>query len=376
MKPETCLLSLLVVAVTASTACAEAGDDKAARKTYTRNVAIVVYENAEPLDWTGPYEVYHDAASFGEVNGEEAFNVYMVSKTKDPVDAQGLVVVPQYSIADAPKPDIVLFPGGPASRITDDPEFFAWAEKAAKEAEIAQSVCTGASVLGKAGLLDGLTVTTFHGAIDGLQKRYPKATVKRGMRYVDNGHVVTTAGISAGIDGSLHVVARLLGRRVADAVANYMEYAWVPEASLANTYSYLNPSTDARGRRHQVAEIQLDGKSWDEAAASYRALVDEKADDYTAWNRYAMALRGQEKHAEAGKAFVKSVERTESHMAPYVWFSAAVEFARAGQKEQAIATLETAFAKGFPDRDRVASEPALAAISGDPRVQQLVAAKK
>ena len=213
------LLALLVCS--AGIACAE-------RKPYTRNVAIVVYEDAEPLDWAGPFEVYIDGGQFGAAHGESAFNVYIVSKTKAPVNAQGLTVVPQYSIQDAPKPDIVLFPGGPANKITDDAEFFAWAKKAAEEAEIAQSVCTGASVLGKAGLLDGLEVTTFHGAIDRLQRRYPKAMVKRGLRYVDNGHVVTTAGISAGIDGSLHLVARLLGRRVADAVANYMEYAWVP----------------------------------------------------------------------------------------------------------------------------------------------------
>src|SRR6185436_5758834 len=129
------------------------------------------------------------------------------------------MVVPSYSIADAPKPDIVLFPGGPSSKVYEDAEFFAWAKQACAGAEIAQSVCTGAFVLAKAGLLDGLEVTTHYGSIDNLQKNYPKAQVKRGRRFVDNGKVVTTAGISAGIDGSLHIVARLLGRRVADEVA-------------------------------------------------------------------------------------------------------------------------------------------------------------
>ena len=169
-------------------------------KPYTRNVAIVVYENAQPLDWTGPYEVYNDAARFGRVGGIPAFNVYIVSKTAAPLNLQGLTVTPTHSIADAPKPDIVLFPGGPSDRITNDPEFFAWAEKASREAEIAQSVCTGAFVLGKAGFLDGLEVTTFHGAIDNLQRAYPKAAVKSGRRFVDNGRVVCSAGIAAGID--------------------------------------------------------------------------------------------------------------------------------------------------------------------------------
>ena len=83
----------------------------APRAPYTRNVAIVVYENAEPLDWAGPYEVYHDAASFGAVRGEPAFNVYIVSETRAPLDLQGLVVTPTYGIADAPRPDIVVYPG-------------------------------------------------------------------------------------------------------------------------------------------------------------------------------------------------------------------------------------------------------------------------
>src|SRR5258705_2744113 len=169
MKPAylTALLGLLVI----PGAPAEA-------KPYTRNVAIVVYENAEPLDWTGPFEVYNDAANFGGVNGQPAFNVYIVSKTKKPLNAQGPWVVPPNSIRDAPKPDIVLFPGGPASHVYDDPEFFAWAKKASIEAEMAQSVCTGAFVLGKAGLLDGLEVTTFHGAIGDLQKTYPRTAGK------------------------------------------------------------------------------------------------------------------------------------------------------------------------------------------------------
>lgn len=289
-----------------------------AGKTYTRNVAVVVYENAQPLDWTGPFEVYNDAAHAGEVNGVPAFNVYIVSKTKDPVNAQGLWVKPSYSIADAPKPDIVVFPGGPSSKITDDPEFFAWAKKVALEAEIAQSVCTGAFVLAKAGMLDGLEVTTFHGAIDNLQRSYPKAQVKRGRRFVDNGKVVTTAGISAGIDGSLHVVARLLGRRAAENVTMYMEYAWSPEPSLAMEYSYLNPSADAVARLAQSGDMQLDAK--------------------------------------------------------HVHYRVAVEYAQAGAKPEAIAALAKAVEGGYP-RARAASDPRLASIAGEARVKQMLAAK-
>ena len=361
------LTGALIAALTLSVACAHA-------KPYTRNVAIVVYDNAEPLDWTGPFEVYNDAANFAAVNGENAFNVYIVSKTKDPVNAQGLHVVPAYSIKDAPKPDIVLFPGGPSNKITDDPEFFAWAKKASLEAEIAQSVCTGAFVLGKAGLLDGLEVTTFHGAIDGLQKSYPKAEVKRGRRFVDNGHVVTTAGISAGIDGSLHVVARLLGRRVADDVATYMEYSWVPEASLATGYSYLNPSTDTRGRQAQTADMQYSSKNYTEAERIYRELLDQNPKDADTWASLGYTLRAQEKHAPAADAFMKSVADAKGHMVGYALYIAAVEYAKAGSKEEAIGTLEKAFAAGYPNHD-LSTEPALAALTSDPRVKQLAAKK-
>src|SRR5436305_11754024 len=104
-------------------------------------------------------------------------------------------------------------------------------------------------------MLDGHDVTTFHGAIEPLRKNYPNARVQDGRRFVDNGHIVTTAGISAGIDGSLNVVARLLGRRVADEVATYMEYHWTPEAYLATKYAYLNPSTNEAGRQIQNGDV-------------------------------------------------------------------------------------------------------------------------
>jgi putative intracellular protease/amidase len=366
MKPATFVALLGLLAIPGAPAQA---------KPYTRNVAIVVYENAEPLDWTGPFEVYNDAAHAGGANGENAFNVYVVSRTKQPVNAQGLWVTPSYSIADAPKPDIVVFPGGPSSKIYDDPEFFAWAKKASIEAEIAQSVCTGAFVLGKAGLLDGLTVTTFHGAIDGLQKDYPKANVERGRRFVDNGHVVTTAGISAGIDGSLHVVARLLGRRVADQVANYMEYAWTPEASLALGYAYYNPSTDERGRLAQAGDMQYDEKRYVEAEKTYRAILAQDATNRDAWSSLGEILSAQEKHRDAAEAFARSAAGARAPTQGFSYYRAASELAQAGQKEEAIAMLGKALAGGLPNLSRVEKDPHFASIVAEPRLKQMLAAK-
>ena len=342
-------------------------------KPYTRNVAIVVYENAEPLDWSGPFEVYNDAAHFGASNGQDAFNVYVVSKTKDPVNAQGLWVVPSYSIEDAPKPDIVLFPGGPSSKVYDDPEWFAWAKKACDEAEIAQSVCTGVFVLAKAGLLDGLEVTTHYGSIDRLAELYPKAQVKRGRRFIDNGHVVTTAGISAGIDGSLHVVARLLGRKVADEVARYMEYAWSPEASLSLGYSYFNPSTDDLGRLAQSGDLQYGEKRYADAAATFQKVLLTNADDRDAWTSLGWCMRKMDKHLESAQAFAKAAAGAEGGHSAWTHYDAACEFALAGRKDDAFAELKSAFAKGYPNKDAIAKDKNLASLRDDPRAKTLTA---
>lgn len=345
----------------------------AERKPYTRNVAIVIYENAEPLDWTGPFEVYNDAGHFGAVNGQEAFNVYVVSKTTETVNSQGMKVVPNYSIENAPKPDIVIFPGGPASKIYDDPVFFAWAKKASIEAEIAQSVCTGAFVLGKAGLLDGLEVTTHYGSIDGLQRSYPKAQVKRGRRFVDNGHVVTTAGISAGIDGSLHVVARLLGRKIADDVATYMEYHWSPESSLALEYSYLNPSTNAVGRQIQSGDMRYGEKDYAGAEAIYRAVLKDDASNREAWASLGEALKAQEQHEEAAQSFARAAEGSTDARTGSVFYSAAGQYALARRNDLAVEMLKKAFAAGFP-RSRMANDPDFAGLWTDARVKELLSA--
>ena len=343
-----------------------------AKKPYTRNVAIVIYENVQPLDWTGPYEVYNDAGRFGAANGQDAFNVYTVSKTAEPLNGQGLRLVPTYSIENAPRPDIVVFPGGPSGKIHDDPVFFAWAERVSKDAEIAQSVCTGAFVLAKAGLLDGLEVTTFHGAIDSLQREYPKTAVKRGRRFVDNGKIVTTAGISAGIDGSLHVVARLLGRRVADQVARYMEYAWTPEASLAGEYSYLNPSTDDRGRRMQAAEMDFDEKRFAQAEPVFRAVATEDPHNGDAWQGLAASLRELKQPAGAAEAFMKAaaLSHSDGH-ASWVLYQAAKQYALAGRADDAFAALGKAYAKGFTDRGVIEKDAEFASLRTDPRAKQI-----
>jgi putative intracellular protease/amidase len=347
----------------------------AEKKPYTRNVAIVVYKDVQPLDWTGPYEVYNDAGRFGRVDGKLAFNVYLVSKTTEPLEAQGLRILPTYSIQDAPKPDIVVFPGGPAANVYADPEFYAWAEKVAREAEIAQSVCTGAFVLGKAGLLDGKDVTTFYGAIDGLRKEHPKANVQDGRRFVDNGAVVTTAGISAGIDGSLHVVARLLGRRIADQVATYMEYRWSPDAYLTKEYAYLNPSTDEAGRRLQMAGVHLEGKDYASAEATYRAALQESPADPEAWGGLGYVLRAKNDHLGAAEAFERGLAGAKESRLAYGLYRVAAEYALGGNKDRALEALGRAFAAGYPHRTALEKDPDFASLKDDARAKALASAR-
>jgi len=240
-----------------------AADRPPGRSKSARNVAMVLYEGVELLDFAGPGEVFAAASRIASVPGsaDPSFNVYTVASSKSPIVSQGFLrVMPEYSIEDAPHPDILVLPGGSSAKLSDDARFMTWVKKAIEGAEVSFSVCTGAFVLAKAGALDGKNATTWFGATEKLRQMVPKATVLDGRRFIDEGRIVTTAGVSAGIDGALHLVARLAGRAVADQTARYMEYHWVPEPYLAQTYSLLNPSLDERGQAVQRAALLEDRK--------------------------------------------------------------------------------------------------------------------
>jgi putative intracellular protease/amidase len=341
------------------------------RAEYTRNVAIVIWNGAEVLDWAGPSEVFESAGHFAEIDGQRAFNVYTVSKTTEPIVSQRFVkVTPQYSIEDAPHPDILVLPGGGTSSVLKDPEFLAWAGDVAREAEIAMSVCTGAFVLGQAGLLDEKTVTTWYGATDRLERQFPAATVHRGRRFVDNGHVLTTAGVSAGIDGALHVVARLLGRDMADRTAEYMEYKWAPEAYLAQSYGVLNPNLDARGRALQQAGIDLRGKNYQGAIASLQELVGDDPQDYDVWYQLGAARYGAGQYEAAAQAYLKA--SAAEPMRGRAYYNAACSYALADQTEPALDALASALDNGMTDHAYILHDDDLASLRGTPRFKALL----
>jgi transcriptional regulator GlxA family with amidase domain len=190
-----------------------------------RRVAIYVFDEAEVLDFAGPFEVF---SVTGRRSGEDPFDVYLVAEHGGPIRARnGFVVVPPYTFANCPPPDILLIPGGYGTRREmHRREPIEWITQVAKDAELVLSVCSGALLLAKAGMLAGLRATTHHGAAALLQETEPNCTVSMTDRVVDNGRVVLSAGISAGIDMALHMVARLHGEDVARETATYMEYDW------------------------------------------------------------------------------------------------------------------------------------------------------
>lgn len=192
----------------------------------TQNVAIFIFDNAEALDFCGPFEVF--AATRSPADNSRPFAVFTVAEHDAPVAARnGLVVYPNHTFASCPQPDILVIPGGYGARQQiRNPHALDWVRSRARHAQIVLSVCTGAFILAQAGLLDGLAATTHHSSFDTLEELAPRTTVVRGQRYVDNGKIITSAGISAGLDAALHVVARLLGAEQARWTAQHMEYRW------------------------------------------------------------------------------------------------------------------------------------------------------
>ena len=204
-------------------ALVEQGSAQAAPRA-TKKVAILVFTGVEIIDYTGPWEVF----------GAAGFDVYTVAATRAPVTtAMGMTVVPDHTFADAPAPDVLVVPGGGIGGALGSAPTLQWVAAESGRTPITMSVCNGAFILAKSGLLDGLTATTTYHNIPRLREQYPKTKVVDDQRFVDNGRIITTAGLTAGMDGALHVVSRVLGNGVAQQVALGEEYDWQPQAGFA-----------------------------------------------------------------------------------------------------------------------------------------------
>ena len=232
--PVIALLALIATFGSASNALAQTTTATTPAKPKL-NIAILVFDGVQIIDYTGPYEV---------LGSWSRRNVYTVSEKPEAIKTNmGMQVIPNYTFQNQPKPDIIVIPGGGSSepgaeargvgRQLENPNVIKWIQDNAAEAKYVMSVCNGAFLLAKAGLLDGLEATTTAGHIERLREVAPKTKVVSDKRFVDNGKIITTGGLSSGIDGALHLVEKLDGKGWAQVIAYGIEYNWQPEAGYA-----------------------------------------------------------------------------------------------------------------------------------------------
>jgi transcriptional regulator GlxA family with amidase domain len=196
----------------------------------THQVGIYLYDEVEVLDFAGPFEVFCTAGRMAQrafPHQPSPFNVFFVAAENRQMRARGGVwVEPHFSFSDHPPIDLLLIPGGVVTAQLKKQAVIDWLYNTAHKAGLTASVCTGAFLLAKTGLLDGLPATTHWEDIPDLRAMFPQVLVKEDVRWVDNGTILSAAGISAGLDMSLHLVEKLEGKALALKTARQMDYAW------------------------------------------------------------------------------------------------------------------------------------------------------
>jgi transcriptional regulator GlxA family with amidase domain len=202
----------------------------------TLTVAIFLYPNVEVLDFAGPYEVFTTASRLHarhHPKDDPLFDVFTVAQSEWVRARAGLQVKADHLIGNHPAIDLLVIPGGVVDEELNKQEVLDWIQTCAGQTRITASVCTGAFLLAKLGLLDGKQATTHWEDTGILQDSFPKVQVVEDRRWVDLGSVVTSAGISAGIDMSLHLVEKLYGRSLALATAKLMDVVWTEDTTVS-----------------------------------------------------------------------------------------------------------------------------------------------
>lgn len=350
-----------------------------------RNVAILVHQGVELLDFAGPGEVFASA-------GQGAFRVFTVGPTKETIVSQGFVkITPDYSIEDSPKPAIIVIPGGRTAVLFNNPRVINWIKSNSAGSEVTMSVCNGAITLAKTGLLDGLKATSHWGAIPELRK-FQKVTVLPDERFVDNGRIISTQGVAAGIDGALHVVERLLGSEVAWSDAHYMMYPWEPAMISAQEKAELRPwifrdwkkveeiygrkATSDPNDRVAVERFGIAQEESGEHAGAVNTLeraVKLGSQNPDVFDDLAEALSEMGRYEEAAKALEKEVPLRSASAQPWVQLHVAEAWSRSGNKNAAIAALQAAIASGAIGKVALLGDADLAALRDDQRFAALVA---
>ncbi len=189
-------------------------------------VGMLLYNGADIMDVTGPWSVFEHAR----------FNIITAAKTKETVSlGMSMELKPDFTLENMPEVDILVIPGGGPAEMNQDMEIVEWIKKRYENTETLFSVCSGAFFLGLAGLLDENEATTFSSLIPSLSRQFPKSKVLNNVKYTDNGKIVTSAGLSSGVDAAFHVVSKYYGQGRAQDIANHMEYAWNIKTEYART---------------------------------------------------------------------------------------------------------------------------------------------
>ncbi|MEJ8849081.1 DJ-1/PfpI family protein [Variovorax rhizosphaerae] len=205
-------------------------------------VLILAFDGVEALDFAGPFEVFTTATRMHQRLHPDARPLLWVASVADVAHAgqdvaarAGLRLLPDHTLARSPQADVLIVPGGVVDAPIASDATLAWIARQAGAARITASVCTGAFLLAAAGVVgDGDTVTTHWEDVADLRRQFPALRVQQGPRWIDNGRVVTSAGISAGIDMSLHLVERLAGRALAERTALQMDFEWTQNETEAS----------------------------------------------------------------------------------------------------------------------------------------------
>jgi len=193
------------------------------------NIGIYIYDNAEVLDFAGPFEVFTTASRVHarQNPGASLFDVCLIAEREGLVHARaGFNVQPHYTIQNHPRLDVLIVPGGVHNAELEKPAVIEWIRQRANDIQLTASVCTGTFLLAKAGLLQDKSCTTHWEDIPDLRAMFPALDIKEDVPWVDNGSVVTSAGISAGIEMALHLVTKLAGKELAIRTARQMQYVW------------------------------------------------------------------------------------------------------------------------------------------------------
>jgi transcriptional regulator GlxA family with amidase domain len=252
-------------------------------------VAFLISEGAVIIDFCGPWEVFQDAGD--PKRDDSGFRLYTVSETTRPIEASGgMKIVPDYTFSSAPPPKVVVIP----AQRTRSEAALEWVRNCSKSADVIMSVCTGAFLLAKTGLLSGKAATTHHSSFNSFAMQFPDVRLERGARFVESGNLATAGGLSSGIDLALRVVERYYGRKAAEATAYYMEYqgkGWT-DPNSNQTYAVIRTSTT----EHPlcvICEMDVDPasapKSIYQGQTYYFCSKDHKAEFDAAPARYLTA---------------------------------------------------------------------------------------